>query len=133
MTLRKSTPLTVLYQYESLVDKFANQRNRPSVFELHTFYGELQNIFAIKLQGSTGSTSGHQETVVLAGIRACKLDERAPPGGLDIHYYTTEGRYEVVDINNIQCLVGRIRDREQWAIIDRSGSLARAMYIEDDE
>jgi hypothetical protein len=25
-------------------------------------------------------------------------------------------------------LVGRIRDRTRWAIIDRSGSLARATY-----
>ncbi|EPS95762.1 hypothetical protein FOMPIDRAFT_65211, partial [Fomitopsis schrenkii] len=118
-------------RYESLVDKFANQRNRPSVFELRTFYGELQHLFSIKLQGPT--VSERPEMILLAGIRTCKLDNRAPPGGLDIHYYTTEGQYEVVDVNNVQCLVGRIRDREQWAIVDRSGSLARALYVEDSE
>ena len=29
--------------------------------------------------------------------------------------------------------MGRILDRGQWAIVDRSGGLARAFYVEDDE
>ena len=54
---------------------------------------------------------------------------------LDINFYTNLGRYEVVDITSIQCLVRRVKDRGQWAIIDRSGALARAIYIpaEDDD
>ncbi|KAH9930109.1 uncharacterized protein B0H18DRAFT_873442 [Fomitopsis serialis] len=119
-------------RYESLVDKFAGQRNRPSVFELRTFYGELQHIVSLDVQVTDTAGARRVETLILAGIRTCKLDDRPSPGGLDIHYYTTTGRYEVVDINNIQCLVGRIHDRGQWAIVDRSGSLARAIYVEED-
>ena len=69
------------------------------------------------------------ETLVLAGIRTCTLeDQPAPLRDLDIHFYTSLGRYEVVDIKSIQCLVGRVQDRGRWAIIDRSGALARAIY-----
>lgn len=56
------------------------------------------------------------------------MSESSP---LDIHYYTRDGPIEVVDITTIQRLVGRIRDRDRWAIIDRSGSLSRALYIEE--
>lgn len=45
----------------------------------------------------------------------------------------SEGRLEITDITCIQCLVGRIRtlDKKEWAIIDRSGNQARAVFIDE--
>ena len=120
-------------QYESLVDRNAAFRNRPVILELRTFYGELQDIFVITVPASPALGLLLPEQVILAGIQTCMLDDRTAPGGLDIHYYTHTGRYEVVDIKNVQCLVGRVLDRGQWAIIDRSGGLARALYVEDND
>ena len=45
-----------------------------------------------------------------------------------MHYFKTHGRTEVVDITTVQCLVGRVKDRGTWTIIDRSGNLARATF-----
>jgi hypothetical protein len=68
----------------------------------------------------------------LAVIRTCVIDNTDPQLlGLDIRFTSNEGALDVVDITNLQCLVGRIRDRDKWAIIDRSGNLARALYVDD--
>jgi hypothetical protein len=120
-----------------LVDIFARQHRHQLKFELQTFYGQLQHIFVIRFTtanenlGLDGPT-----TIILAAIWTCILDnEDTFPGNLDIHYYTKDGALHFVDVTNIQCLVGRIKDgaRDRWAIIDCSGSLARAMYIDDNK
>ena len=38
-----------------------------------------------------------------------------------------------MDIGCIECLVGRVRDveRKRWAIVDRTGSLVRNVFIQD--
>jgi len=46
---------------------------------------------------------------------------------LDMHFYRDVGVLDVVDITCLQCLVGRVKDGARWAIIDRSGRLARAV------
>jgi hypothetical protein len=72
------------------------------------------------------------ETVVFAVIRKCHIADE-DPNGLDIHYYEREGALDIVDLNTVQCLVGRIwvSLSKQWAIVDRSGQLARVQW--DDE
>ena len=68
---------------------------------------------------------------ILAVIRTCDITETHR--SLDIQYYTRDSTLDVLDITTIQCLVGRIRDRDRWAIIDRSGALSRAIYTPDDD
>ena len=113
------------------MDRNAAYRNRPVVLELRAFYGELQDIVLISMPPSPALRLTQTEHIILAGIQTCILEDHAAPRGLDIHCYTQMGRYEVVDMKNVQCLVGRVLDRGQWAIIDRSGGLARAMYDEE--
>jgi hypothetical protein len=37
-----------------------------------------------------------------------------------------------MDLNCVQCLVGRVRlANGNWAILDRSGVLARALYVDE--
>ena len=57
-------------------------------------------------------------TVIVALIREVKATLRN-----GIYYYKNFGIDEVVDLNALQCVVGRIRDRDEWAVIDRSDNV----------
>jgi len=46
-------------------------------------------------------------------------------------YYKEEGRLEVVDMTSVQCLVGRVKVGNKWAIIDRSTTLSQPFYDPD--
>jgi hypothetical protein len=102
-------------------------------YQLQTFYGQLQKIFVVRFSTPCQDLGLFSATtIILAAIRTCNLDDVDPWfQGLDIRYYSSYGALHVVDITSVQCLIGRIRDRNKWAIIDRSGILARALYIED--
>lgn len=113
------------------MDKNARFPRRPVVLEKHTYYGELQYLFVVRLRPSTRLNLTEHTTIVLAAIRTCSIEETH--GTLDIQYYSKEGRLDVVDVSCVQCLVGRIRNGARWAVIDRSGNLARAVYVDDSE
>jgi hypothetical protein len=57
-------------------------------------------------------------TVIVALIQEVRATLRN-----GIYYYKNVGVDEVVDLNSLQCVVGRIRDRDEWAIIDRSDNV----------
>ena len=42
----------------------------------------------------------------------------------NIYYYKGPGVNEVVNLTMVQCIVGRIWDRDEWGIIDRSDNVA---------
>ncbi|KAJ8092139.1 hypothetical protein PM082_023963 [Marasmius tenuissimus] len=120
-------------EYAMIVDIHKNCRTRAPEYELQSFYGQLQHIYVVKFTSSCpelGVTAA--ETIIIAAIRNCKLTEEEITG-LDMRFYRDEGPMHVVDVKNLQCLVGRVRDRNEWAIIDRSGALAQAEMAEDDE
>jgi len=56
---------------------------------------------------------------IYAVIRSVKISET---DGFGINYYEEMGETEIVDLEMVQCVVGRIRDRNRWAIVDRSRS-----------
>ncbi|KAI0083042.1 hypothetical protein BDY19DRAFT_987984 [Irpex rosettiformis] len=114
-------------RYQLLVDINARAHNRPLLFAVQTFYGRLMHVVVVNV-GAIPSQNIPATHVVLAIIRSCKVDEHHPK--LDIHYYSEEGALDVVDVTTVQCLVGRVYDRERWAIFDRSDLLSRAVYIE---
>ncbi|KAI0046026.1 hypothetical protein FA95DRAFT_1583188 [Auriscalpium vulgare] len=121
-------------RYEVLVDQNARRRKVAPVFEMTTFYGRVQHIFAIRMPRCVELGIAAPETIFLAGITQCQVE--ATHSALDIQYYKQESKTEeIVDIQCIQCLVGRVRDvgNPRWAIIDRSGSLSRALYEPDAE
>ena len=115
-----------------LVDKYARQARRRPEYELRIFYGQLQHIYVIQFREFCRELGlNRPSTIILASIKTCVLDDAVPQlERLGIKYYSKQGAVHVTDITSVQCLVGRIRDRNGWAIIDRSGSLARAWYIE---
>lgn len=112
-------------QYELLVDRNASRRNACLEFVPETFYGQLQHIFLVEMPIAMELGIQEPQTLILGSILTCDIEAQ---NDLDMHYYKRHGRTEVVDITTIQCLVGRVKDRDWWVIIDRSGKLARAEF-----
>ena len=112
------------------VDKHANMRHREPELVRQSFYGQLKHIFVVPIQPATTLGLSSQQTLILAGIYRCQIDSTNSRGML---YYSKMGRYEVVDITTIQCLIGRVSPREsQWAIIDRTVNLNWSYYLPDE-
>lgn len=101
-----------------------------------TFYGLLQHIIGVHFE-SPQPELGLKEpkTIMLGAIKTCEGSKPDPKlFGLDFHFYQKEREaFSIVDIGCIECLVGRVRDveRKKWAIVDRTGSLVRNVYLED--
>ena len=114
-----------------LVDRNARYRNRPVINEPRTFYGQLLRILVLDVKPIPTAVPPKttNTTLVLGVIRTCVID--SDHSVLDIHYSKNNGRVEVVEITTIQCVVGRIKDRGRFAIIDRSGALARPEFVEE--
>lgn len=118
-----------------LVDIHARRKRQAPKFVLQTFYGQLQHIFVVKFRDACRDLGlTEPTTIILAAIRNCVLEPDEPAlQGLDIHFYSKTGSLDIVDILNVQSLVGRVKDGQRWAIIDRSGSLARAVFNEEQD
>ncbi|KAF9473565.1 hypothetical protein BDN70DRAFT_817039 [Pholiota conissans] len=129
-------------RYQMLVDINERHRRQETTLELQTFYGQLQHIIVLKFQDplarcALGFAASDLDTdvIILAAIRECTLGPSNPSlHGLDVHFYSTMGARRVVDLTCVQCVVGRVPvmdDEWDWAIIDRSGSLVRAVQAMD--
>ncbi|KAJ7148879.1 hypothetical protein C8R46DRAFT_1230954 [Mycena filopes] len=121
-------------RYEMLVDKNARFPRRDPEFELNTFYGQLTHIYRVHFPAACPALSINiPTTFIFAAIRACVLKPDDPDlRGLDVHYIERQGALDVIDITSVQALVGRVQDTGgNWAVIDRSGALARADWKRD--
>jgi hypothetical protein len=118
-------------KYNMLVDVFTQQKSRAPKFKLETFFGQLQHLFCVRFVECPDLGIHGETTILLAAIRTCIITKNVLLEGLDMHDYSRFGSLHFVDIKNIQCLVARIVDRNQWTILDRSGSLAQATYTGD--
>lgn len=120
------------------MDKNARSRKKRVELELQTFYGRLEHILSFSLDSDNAISDLDLDgptNFVFAAIRLCAVNTRATNERLDIHYYSSYGALDVVDIKCIQCVVGRVPipegGVEKWALVDRSGSLARAVAVDD--
>ncbi|KAF7347089.1 hypothetical protein MVEN_01462900 [Mycena venus] len=122
-------------RYQLLVDKNARHKNKPAEFELTTFYGQLTHIYRVHIPMACPPLhTMNATTYILAAIRSCTLKpDDVELAGLDIHFYSAQGSLDVVDITTVQSLVGRVKHSgNTWAVIDRSGGLARAEWLGED-
>ncbi|KAJ7042829.1 hypothetical protein C8F04DRAFT_1029722 [Mycena alexandri] len=123
-------------RYEMLVDKNARFARRAVEFELQTFYGQLTHIYRVHFPAACAPLNINiPTTFIFAAIRSCILEPDDPDlRGLDIHHISRHGGLDVIDITSVQALVGRVQDTsDNWAVIDRSGVLARAEWKRDDD
>jgi hypothetical protein len=114
-------------QYQLLVDIYAHAKRKESKFEPRNFFGQLLRVFVVDIPATLrGAEELDEEDAdlqptqwIYAVIRSVKISET---DGFDIDYYTEMGEIEIVDLEMVQCVIGRIRDRNCWAIVDRSKS-----------
>ena len=111
-----------------------NHKNRPEKLVLQTFYGRLEYIVHLRFESAAALSDlglGAPTTILLAAVRKCIASTSDPR--LDIHYYKKFGELDVMDLQCVQCVVGRIPDSatKGWGIVDRSGSLSRAIGVDD--
>ena len=93
------------------------------------FFGQPQHIPVAHIK-EIPQTSIKSQSVTLAVIRACIVEETSSIG---TPYFTKMGALDVVDIGTIDCLVGRVSiDGRRFAIIDRSTSIPRSLYVDTD-
>ena len=114
-----------------LIDKNAQYPKWPIILEPHIFFSQLQHIFLISLKPPPALGLGEKTTLILAAIRTCANPQMKAEN--DIYYYSREGHLEVVDIECVQCLVGQVKDGNEWAIIDRSKGIARPVFVNEDD
>lgn len=54
------------------------------------------------------------KTMICTVIHNIKAEKRG-----QIYYYEDLGRLEVVDLNSVECVVGRVCTENRWGIVDR--------------
>ena len=87
-------------------------------FEEQNFFGQLGRILLLELPSARKLHLAEPTTIIVAVI--WEVEANLKDG---IYYYKEFGLEEVVDLETIQCVVRRIRDRGKWALIDRSDSM----------
>jgi len=99
------------------------------VFVPTEYFGQLHKILAADIPPGVIPSIDQPTTIVLAIISPRETRNETP---LHIPYYTEPSKVtsRVVDVNTVMCLVGRVNDRGRWAIVDRSGNMARAEFID---
>ncbi|KAF9039090.1 hypothetical protein BJ165DRAFT_1352204, partial [Panaeolus papilionaceus] len=101
--------------YTLLVDKYARQKRRKPEFISEEFYGQLTCTFVINVPRSKRLRVKTPTVVILAFIKKLKIYLRT--NGLV--YYKNCGGKELVDINTVKCVIGRIPcTKGEWAIVD---------------
>jgi len=111
-----------LVQYTQYVDRHARNNRRTPDFEEKNFFGQLKRILLLELPLAPRLNLAEPTTLILALIHKVKATLRD-----GIYYYKDFGIEEVVNLNTVQCVVGRIKDRGEWGIIDRSDNVVIQM------
>ncbi len=91
-------------------------------------YGQLLAVLELPLQGRVWKDHAGS-TVLLAIIRPCKTNGKDATQELTL--YREYAADVVVDVNAVEAVVGRVKSRKEWGIIDRSGALARTVFTAD--
>lgn len=92
------------------------------------FYGRLDRILACQLDDNNPIWSKFQDTFfLLAVITPCST--RGQDAAQCYTTYSNTTVQIVTDLQAVQCVVGRVKSRGSWGIIDRSGNSVRTEFI----
>ena len=94
--------------------------NLPEDLTVETSFAQLLRIVQLDLPPSNELYHRKAETVLLAHVKTCNATQNED----GLWEYSTMGKSHFVDLNSIQCSVGRVHDRGKWTFIDRSGPTA---------
>jgi hypothetical protein len=115
----------LVLQYQLAIDKFAHLPHRTTEFEWQDFFRQILHFIIVDIPHSPIHNI-EADSFVYAYINQVKILEPAT-NQCRINYYEELGPTEFVDLNQIQCIVGRIKDCGRWSIVDRSRLLAQAV------
>ena len=104
-------PSNIESKYYQYVDKNRCFKKKRIKFNKCTFYGQLLCVLVIKQPQDT-------KDKLLALIKSIKVNETLVDG--NITFYKEMGPQYIVDLNTIECVVGRIWDHTHWVIVDRA-------------
>ena len=110
--------LTTLLQYTLYVDRYARHRRKTPNFKEKTFFGQLKCILVLELPAAPRLDLVRPTTLILALIQEVKATLKD-----GIYFYKEFGVEEVVDLKTVQCVVGRVKCRGEWAIVDQSDNV----------
>ena len=100
---------------------------------VHTiFYGCLDCILECQLDGNDPIWSKFNETFLLLAV----ITLYSTRGQNAVQCYTTYSGTTaqiVADLRVVQCVVGRVKSRGSWGIIDRSRHLTRTEFISTED
>ena len=84
---------------------------------METSFAQLLHIVQLDLPPSAELYHPEAEMVPLAHVKTCNTTQNED----GIWEYSTMGKSHFIDLNLVQCSVGRVNDRGKWKFIDRSG------------
>ncbi|KIY48833.1 hypothetical protein FISHEDRAFT_42529 [Fistulina hepatica ATCC 64428] len=119
----------IVWPRSVVLDRNAEDQHADVDFFMEPRFGQLKHIFVVNLAPNALLQLPDHKTLILAGILPCKVSRRNARG---MPVYKQMGRYGVVDLECLQCLVGRVHDRGEWTIIDRSESIQRTFALADE-
>jgi hypothetical protein len=106
----------LILQYQLAVDKFAHLPHRTPEFEWQDFFGQILRFIIVDIPHSPIHNI-EANSFVYTFINQVKISELAT-NQCGINYYEELGPMEFVDLNQIQCVVGCIKDCGRWSIVD---------------
>ena len=115
----------LILQYQLAVDKFAHLPHRTPEFELQDFFRQILRFIIVDIPHSPIHKI-KADSFIYAFIHQVNILEPAT-NQCGINYYKDLGPTEFVDLNQINCVVGHIKDHGKWSIIDRSNILVQAV------
>lgn len=118
-------------EYEQLVDRHRNRRRAAPHFESRTFFGQLQRILVVDLPASDTIHLRNPRTYILLDVHMCNTN--VDRYGYSEYRPGQMGVQEVVDGTSLRALVGRMKDRGKYAIVQRKGDHQHAEYVEEED
>ena len=90
-------------------------------FELWNFFGQTLYFFVINVPCSA-THDIQAKTYIYAAIREAKTS-KSSNDHFRIQYYQDLGRMDIIDLNQMKCVIGHIQDCGKWVIVDHSGKI----------
>ncbi|KAJ7027107.1 hypothetical protein C8F04DRAFT_965593, partial [Mycena alexandri] len=104
------------------------RRNQADEWHSQIFYGQLEQILDCVLpkDKTLGIVSGKRR--LLAVIHPCK-NTRGKDAALEHTNYTELANVLVTDLQSVVAVVGRLKTRGRWSIVDRTGGLIHPQFV----
>ncbi|KAF9237742.1 hypothetical protein BU15DRAFT_88589 [Melanogaster broomeanus] len=94
-------------------------------------YGRLEKILVCELSTQALWRDMKGCTLVIALVRPCLT--RGDDASQKVVEFRDFGQPIITDLRNIKCVVGRVKSRGSWGLVDRSDGCARAVFQAPDD